>query len=216
MPRPKETNKAEILTAISQHLALHGPNDWSAVMAKYPDVSRATFYRYIKEVREGIEEKTVEQGPAALRLAQKRIKASVAPERVVKKVKAHLPASPSPAVIAELGSVAQPVFNFFAYFNQLVADQEMVRNASVRKNDDGTETLKNPVMMDRNNARKLQIIETWLHSQELVWNYEKLQELYRLVIEEVGKASPDVQQNILVRLRSLDNKRGITADARLV
>jgi hypothetical protein len=215
MPRPKETNKAEILNAISKHLALKGPTDWPELMAKYPDVSRATFYRYIKEVREGIEKQAVEQGPASLRLAQKRIKASVAPQQTTKQIKARLPASPSPAVIAEIGSVAQPVFNFFAYFNQLVADQEMVRNAAVRKNEDGTETLKNPVMMDRNNSRKLQIIETWLHSQELVWNYEKLQELYRLVIDEVGKADPDVQQNILVRLRELDNKRGITIDARL-
>lgn len=215
MPRPKETNRSEILVEISKHLALYGPNNWPDLMAKYPDVSRATFYRYIKMVRDGIEERAVKDGGAALKFAQKRIKSNVSPERTIKKIKARLPASPSPAVIAGIGSVAEPVFNFFAYFNSLVADQELVRDAAMAKNTDGTEKLRNPVMMDRNNARKLQIIETWLHSQELVWSYEKLQELYRLVIDEVGKASPDVQQNILVRLRALDNKRGITMDARL-
>lgn len=215
MPRPKETNKAEILVEISKHLALRGPSDWGDLMSKYPDVSRATFYRYIKEVRDGIEERAVQEGSAALKLAQKRIKSNVAPERTIKKIKAHMPASPSPAVIAGIGSVAEPVFDFFAYFQSLVADQEMVRNSAITTNPDGTEKLRNPAMMDKNNARKLQIIETWLHSQELVWSYDKLQELYRLIIDEVGKASPDVQQNVLVRLRALDNKRGITMNARL-
>lgn len=216
MPRPKETQKDEIKLAISNHLHLNGPNGWPDVMAQFPDVSRATFYRYIKEVREDIEAQAASNGGASLRMAQKRIRAhATKPKQVQRELKTNLPAVPSPAVVVGMGSAADEVFNFMGNLNRLMDDAEMMRSAAVTVNEDGTEKLKNPNLMDKSIGRRLGMLETWLRSQGLVWNYDKLQELYFAIIDEVGKASPEVQQAVVSRIRTLNNQRGMTVDARL-
>jgi predicted flap endonuclease-1-like 5' DNA nuclease len=216
MPRPKETNKEAIKLAISEHLALHGPTGWPDLMAKYPDTSRATFFRYVKEVREGIEAAAAARPGVDLKAVQKRIRAQVqAPDQTARRLKAQLPATPSPAVIAGLGPAVEEVFNFMGTFNQIVRDANMMRQAAVAENADGTERLKNPMLMDRSVGRRLDLIETWLRAQDLVWNFERMQELYHLILEEVGKADPDTQQAILSRIRTLNNQRGMTIDAEL-
>lgn len=216
MARPKETQKDDIKLAINTHLHLHGPTGWPELMAKYPATSRATFFRYIKEVREEIERKAGEGNGADLKLMQKRIRAqTVTPEQTRRQLKANVPASPSPAVILGLGSDVGEVFNFLAHFNSLLRDADMMRSASVRIDGNGAEALKNPNLMDRSMGRRLELIETWLKSQDMIWNIEKMQELYFMIIEEVGKVDADTQQAILARIRTLNNKRGLTIDARL-
>lgn len=216
MPRPKESQKEEIKLAISNHLHLHGPTGWPDLMVKYPDTSRATFYRYIKEVREDIEARAAGDGDASLRMAQKRIRAHNMPQKQVdREMKTNMPAVPSPAVVVGMGSAADEVFNFMGNLNRLMADAEMMRSSAVTINDDGTEKLRNPNLMDKSIGRRLGMLETWLRSQGLVWNYDKLQELYFAIIDEVGKASPEVQQAVVSRIRTLNNQRGMTIDARL-
>lgn len=214
MPRPKETNKDAIKLAISEHLALHGPTGWPDLMAKYPGTSRATFFRYVKEVRESIEAAATVRPGADLKAVQKRIKAQVRtgdPES--KQLQKHIPAAPSPAVIAGLGAGVDEVFNFMRTFNQIVGDANMMRQAAVSTGADGVEKLKNPMLMDRSVGRRLDLIETWLRAQDLVWNFERMQELYHLILEEVGKADPATQQAILARIRTVNNQRGMTIEA---
>lgn len=203
------------MAAITEHLNLHGPQNWDELMARFPNVSRATFFRWVREAKDGIESQAASHGTAALKLAQKRIQSRVdTPEHTQKRLKAQLPVAPSPAIIADMpGEVAAQTFDFMAYFHKIVGDADLVRQAAVTTNPDGTEKAKNPVLLDNNIRRRLGVIETWLHSMELVWNLEKMQELYRLVIEEVGKADPDTQRAILARLRDLNTKRGLTANA---
>lgn len=216
MPRPKEDRKQEIIAAINQHLQIEGPRNWDSVMSQYPDVSRPTFYRYVKEARESIEDRAGQYGAGAIRLAQKRIRASVEPiARTQERIKAHLPASPSPVIIAGEDAHIEEIFNFMAYFGQIRRDADMVRDAAVTKNEDGTEKLKNPVMMDKSVGRRLGLLETYLHSMDTLWNLQRMQELYQLVIAAVGRADPETQRVILAELRQLDSKRGITMNARI-
>lgn len=216
MARPKETQKDEIKRAINTHLHLNGPTGWPDLMAKYPGTSRATFFRYIKEVREEIEQKAGEGGGADLKFVQKRIRAqTITPEQTKRQLKANVPMAPSPAMIVGLGRDVEDVFNFLAHFNKLVSDAELMRATSVTTNADGAEKLKNPMLFDKSFGRRLELIETWLKSQDMIWNFERMQELYFLIIEEVGKADADTQQAILSRIRTLNNQRGLTVDARL-
>lgn len=216
MARPSDDRKREIIDAIRQHLLIEGPRNWDEFAERYPDISRPTLFRYIREVREAIESAAGVESPGALRLAQKRIRTHTEdPERLQKKVKAHLPAAPSPAVVAEDPQGAMRAFDFMSYFHRILADAEMVRNSAVVKNEDGSEKLRNPVVMDRSVARRLAIIETYLHSMETVYNLEKIQELYRIVINAVGKADPETQQAILAELRRANNAHGLTIQANI-
>lgn len=211
MPRPKEDQREEIIEAIRQHLLLVGPRDYDQLMAKYPGVSRPTFFRYLKKARELEEAAAAAQSPGALRLAQQRIHANVAdPKKTTEKIKAHLPVAPSPAVVAADPANSARAFQFFAFFNSIVGDAELLRGTAVTKNDDGTEKVRNPAMLEKSMRGRLAILDTYLHSVETVYNMERIRELYDLVIDEVGKASPDIQMAVLARLRELDNKRGLT------
>lgn len=216
MPRPSEESKPLVVKAIKEHLMIEGPQNWDALMNRYPDLARSTIYRWIKEVRENIEDHAGEHGAGALRLAQKRIRMNVEPmSRVREKTKAHLPTAPSPAVIAGHSAEIEQVFDFFSYFNDIVGDAALVRAAAVTKNEDGTEKVKNPMLLDNNMRRRIGLLETYLHAMHEVYNLQKIQELYRIVIEEVGKVDPDVQRAILSRLRAADNKHGLTMNARI-
>lgn len=216
MARISEERKAEILSAISEHLLVDGPRNWDILLAKYPDLSRPTLFRYVKEVRERLEDQVGKHGAGALRLAQKRIRAAVEPAaKTTERVKAHLPSSPSPAVIAGQDAHIEQLFDFMAFFGKILKDADMVRDSAVAKNEDGTERLKNPMVMDRSIARRLGIIETYLHTQDTIYNLEKLQELYRIVINAVGQADPETQQAILAELRQANNMHGITMAARV-
>lgn len=217
MARSKETDKDAIKLAISKHLALNGPTKWPELMEQFPDTSRATFFRYIKEVRETMEANAAERGGAELRVMQKRIKSQTrTPEITEKKLKANVPATPSPAALVGMGGAVEEVFNFMAHFNELLRDTKMMRDASVTINQaDGTEKLKNPMLMDKSVSRRLDLIETWLRSQDMIWNFERMQELYQAIIEEVGKADADTQQAILARVRMLNDRTGMTVGARL-
>jgi hypothetical protein len=211
MPRPKEDNRDEIIAAIRQHLLLVGPRDYDQVMAKYPGISRPTFFRYLKKARELEEAAAAAKSPGALLQAQQRIRQHVAdPKKVTEKVKAHLPAAPSPAVVAADPVNSVRAFQFFQFFNQIVGDAELLRGTAVTRNEDGSEKVRNPAMLEKSMRGRLAILDTYLHSVETVYNMERIRELYDLVIEEVGKASPDIQMAVLARLRELDNKRGLT------
>lgn len=217
MPRPKETNKDAIKVVIAEHLALHGPTRWPELMAKYPETSRATFFRYIKEVRESIESAAVARPGADVKAVQKRIRSQVRTgDPDSKQLKKHIPAAPSPAVVAGGGlgvGAVDEVFNFMGMFNEIVRDANMMRAKAVTVGADGIEKLQNPMLMDRSVGRRLDLIETWLRAQDLVWNFERMQELYHAILDEVGKADPSTQQAIMARIRTLNNQRGMTIDA---
>lgn len=217
MARLTDDQKQDIINKIRDHIMIEGPRNWDVLMSKHPDVSRATFWRLVKETRERIENHAAEDanGPGALRETQKRIRERVAtPDQLQEKIKAHLPVAPSPAVVAAAPQDAMKAFNFFAFFDRIVADAELSRGQNLRQNPDGTTKIINPAMFDRNIARRLNILQTYLQSVETVYNMDRIRELYELIVEEVGKADPEVQQAVLARLRALNNKRGLTMAAR--
>ena len=221
MPRPKEDNREEAKAAIRQHLNLVGPRDYDALMVK-TGLSRATLFRYIKEVRNEVEDAAAQESTGALRMAQKRIRASTdSPETVKRKMKAHMPSPPSPAIVAGNPVAAQGAFNFLAYFQQMTEDAEALRrHALVRKADgtiathpDGTIQIRNPMLLGNTIAQRKGLLDTYMSAYATVFDAKRIEELYNIIVDEVGKASPDVQQQVLLRMRKLDDERGLTMNA---
>lgn len=215
MARPRTTRTQEIIDLCKKHLLLHGPRDWAPVQATCTDVSISTFYRLIGEAKKEIEAEAMrDASPSELRAAQMRIRARIdSPAQTERKIKAHLPVAPSPAIIASVEGVEQ-TFDFMRYFHRIVADAEMLRAKSVKTGEDGREQVANPMMMDNSIRRRLQIMDTYVTSMEQMFNLEKIQELYAMVIDEVKKADPATGDAILARLRELNNRRGLTMAAR--
>lgn len=218
MPRPKEDQKPEVMQAIAQHLSIHGTSNYSELFEKFPKVSRATFFRWIKEAKDKFEANASEHGTLALQLAQKRIRSSVelAPENSQRQIKAHLPVAPSPAIIASLPPAAvQQTFNFLAFFYEILYDVSLLRATAVTIGEDGKEKAKNPMLLEKVVGKKLDILDTWIKSQEFMFGLEQMEKLFMVVIEEVGRVSPEAQAAILVRLRAADSLNGLTINANL-
>lgn len=219
MARGYSPQSQEIIDACRECLQLDGDrNDWQAVRLRWPDVPKSTFFRLLEVARKQIEGAAIgSESPHALRNAQAKIRRVIdSPKRLTERVKVHLPTAPSPSVVADMDAEQRArTFDFMRYFHAVVRDADMMRNKSVRVNDDGTEALANPMLMDLSIRRRLQVMETYMQSMEQLYNLERIQELYRLVIDEVGKADAGVQRAILARLRELNNQRGLTMSAHI-
>ncbi len=212
MPRSKEEKKSEIIAAMREHLLLVGPRDYEALQAKLPELTRPTFYRYLKIAREELEAAAAADSPAALRMAQARIHSQVAPAaKTTERIKAHMPVMPSPAVIAGDPAAASQAFKFFAFFQSIVEDADLLRGSAVVVDEaTGKQKVRNPALLDKVITRRLGIAQTYLNAFEAVYNAERIQQLYQAIVDEVGKASPEVQMAVLAVMRELDNKRGLT------
>ncbi len=217
MARKFNEQSQAIIDACRDHMMVDGSTDWQVVRLRFAGVPRSTFFRLAEIARQQIEgAAAASDSPEALRNAQQRIRRNIdSPKTLQAKVKLHLPSAPSPSVVAEMDPAERrQVFDFMGYFQGVVRDADMMRNKAVREKD-GVEELANPMLMDLSVRRRLQIMETYMQSMEQLYNLEKIQELYRLVIDEVGKADPVVQQAILARLRILNNRTGMTVAATL-
>lgn len=217
MARKLNAQSQAIIDACRDHMMIDGSGDWQAVRLRFPGVPRSTFFRLAEIARQQIEGAAVaSDSPEALKRAQQKIRRTIeTPSALTAKVKMHLPAAPSPSVVAEMDPAERrQVFDFIAYFHGVVRDADLMRSKSVRVKD-GVEELANPMLMDLSIRRRLQVMETYMQSMEQLYNMEKIQELYRAVIDEVGKADPGVQQLILARLRALNNRVGLTVAAQL-
>jgi hypothetical protein len=202
-----------------------GPREWDKIVGRFKDVAgRATIFRYIKEVKDEVEKSAAASSSGALRMAQKRIHASTdSPEKMKGKIKAHLPHPPSPAIVADDPVKMQTAFNFLAFFRGIIDDSEALRMHSLFRNPDGTAMLnedgtvkiKNPNLLGQNILQRRNLADTYLNAYATVYDAQRIEELYNAIIEEIGTVSPDVQRAILVKMRELDNRRGLTMNAKL-
>lgn len=209
-------SKKIILEAIREHMLMHGATEWEKVRSRFPEVSEATWWRRVADVRKALQDEGVIEGSS--RAVAARVGGIPKTEaRRLQKVGEHLPATPSPAIIAGIPDQrARVTFDFLKHFQQIVADAELIREQLVKVDPDtGKTKVANLAAFDRNLARRLAIVQSWISSQELLYSYERMQELFRMVIEAVGKADSVTQAAIIAELRALNEKRGINLDGLL-
>ncbi|KAA0997823.1 hypothetical protein FVF58_47550 [Paraburkholderia panacisoli] len=68
--------------------------------------------------------------------------------------------------------------------------------------------LKNPLLLTAGHAALAQTASLVVKHREAIFNQARLEELYEVIIDEVGKADRGVQRAVLARLRELSERRG--------
>ncbi len=83
------------------------------------------------------------------------------------------------------------------------------------QNDAGEtrEHIKNPHAFDRSIQRRANLLETSISAVQQIWNLRTMQSFYEVVVQEIGKADPDTQKRILVRLAELNARTGMSLSA---
>lgn len=165
----------------------------------FPGIPTATAYRMIKRCQDRV---------AAATDAQKQKE-----QEAARALGAQLPQPISPAVVArsDPAEVAKSV-DFMMLYHDCVEDAYIIRESLRVKKDDGNFRVTNPVMMDRNIGRRLDLMKGYLQAMEAIYNQDRTREMYAIIVDEVGNVSPDVQRRILERLREANKRLGFTLD----
>lgn len=216
--------KAKFKSAVAQHLATVGANNWNAVLAQFPDVPEATKWRWIREAK-AADVPRPELINARAKLVQKVKKLPKDARRVEAEengtttIARQIPAAPSPAFIARTGEAGLQTLDFVAEIHTLYRDANMLRAFAIATvtSEDGTtsERIKNPAAFDKSIVRRADLLETAIKAVQEVWDLRTMQNFYETIIEEIGRESPECQRRIMERLAILNSKSGMTLSMRL-
>lgn len=215
MSRGKNPLKDEAIAAINAHLAVHGSKHWGPLFERFEakGVGKNAMWIWIREA------KAAAASTPMLAAAKTAIQVAVSgrENQLPEGPEKHLPATPSPHFISRTGERGLAQFDMILEIKKLYADAEMLRASSVKQTqtEDGEtkEQIKNPLTFDRSIARRANLLETSIRAVQEIWNLRTMQNFYEVVVQEIGKADPDTQRRILVRLAELNARTGMNLSA---
>lgn len=216
--------KAAFKTAVAQHLATVGANNWKVVLDLFPDVPEPTKWRWIREAKSAdVPRPELINSRAKLVQKVKKLppdaRTAEARENGTERIAKQLPAAPRPEYIARTGEAGLQTLDFVAEIHRLYADASMLRAYAMKNKTDAdgviTEAINNPVAFDKSIVRRAGLLETAIKAVQEVWDLRTMQNFYETIIDEIGKESPETQKRIMVRLADLNSRQGMTMSMRL-
>lgn len=93
----------------------------------------------------------------------------------------------------------------------------LVRQMAMKVTEDGAEAVKNPQLMDSSIKRRLDIVNTFLAVFREVYDLQQMRgfydEIVSIIVEEIHPLDPEVSERILLRLKELNDREGMTIHA---
>lgn len=204
--------RVQALADIEKHLAEFGPTNWGELRKKYAKTPEPTWWRWVKKAKEATlgQEVIIE----AKRKIAEQLPPSVEPDEPHPVAK-HLPAAPSPHYIAKNGEVGMQTIDFLAEYHSLRSDAMLLREHSVKVDENGKEKIKIPAFFAKSADMRLSFLETAIKATREVWDLRMMQNFYDQILRAVAEESPEVAQRITERLAKLNGELGMTIDARI-
>ncbi|MEY8688481.1 MAG: hypothetical protein AB9M53_01200 [Leptothrix sp. (in: b-proteobacteria)] len=207
-------SKERAYTAIKHHLLTNGPGNWKVILNQFPEVAEVTMWRWIRDAKGQPPDRgalVIGKNAIAERMREKgAVVDKTAEFDEFGEIALHLPAAPVPATVSRQGTQAIRNIDFAVEIHKLYADAMLLRAYTVKTGDDGVETIKNPVLFERQISRRTSLLETTLRTMQEMWDLRTMQGFYEAIIEEVAQESPECQKRILERLQKLNQERGMT------
>lgn len=211
MKRVPVDTKAQILRAICDHVQVHGRASWSLVREKFPEylagpegsAEEKRFFRLAREAQD-FGAAPAEARAEALRKARG-------------SAKRNIPVAPAPATFLATGADAQRGIDIMEMLHITLGDIMLVRRMAMKTGENGEEAVKNPQLMDSSIKRRLDIVNTFLAVFREVYDLQQMRgfydEIVSIIIEEIHPLDPAVSERILVRLKELNDREGMTIHA---
>lgn len=194
-PKKEPERKREVMAQLRQAIQRYGEEAGiQMVREAYPDIHKSTWHRYRKELL---------ATPMDVALKEAR--------RVAK----SLPTAPPPQYIEKKPGEAKKNMDFLGRLESLYADAEMLRGYSVITDNNGKEKIRVPTFFAQSVKLRSDLLESALKALAQVWDLQRMQGLYDLILEEIGNADPETQRRITERLQELNDRAGLTMEARL-
>ena len=195
-PELKSDRKASAIQALREAIKKYGlATGPRLVREQYLDVPRATWHRYLKEVAATPMEQAID---------------------TAKKAAAQLPAPPSPSYLCEKPVESRQNLDVMGKVHRMFSDAEMLRAYSVAIDHDTTdEVISDPVFFSKSIDLRGDVLELAVKTLGQVYEYERMQRQFDLIMEAIMEESPEVALRITERLARLNGELGMTIDARI-
>jgi hypothetical protein len=193
--------RLKILDDIANHLSRTGPRDWEAIRARWPDLSRATFFRLVKAVRGR------PAAPDRLKEARRELEERAAAATSEGDGKGSpLPMPPSADWLAKSGDVGRGQLDLMGQLRRLFDDAERLRTFSL--SPDG-KAVRNPLYFLQAASLSDKLVNTALRAWREIYDIQRMQNFYNAIIEEIAAESPDCAGRIMERLARINAEWGM-------
>lgn len=180
----------EVKEAIEVHLRTVGPCKWAALQGRFPSISRATFWRYVRTVRDAVEDEQQADADADQAEAPPYMPAF---EKMLQKMERD-------AEARRTGTV--PVPRQLEQIQALVADSEKLKRSCL----DRSGNIRNAALFHKSIALGLKAVECEFRFRERMVEVDKMLGFNQAVFAVINEAAPDVAKDIFIRLRTLTTK----------
>ena len=200
--QPNKALRVKFEDEARAHVRIHGPSNWGPLFSRYEGlVAKRSLWRWVAALGEG-------EGLTAQIAAESVQEAQVAALK-------NIPQAPSPEYMARAGAKAHDRIDFLAALYDLWLDAEQLREFARHEKREGEDRprIKNPHIFDLSIKRRQGLIEGAISVQREIYDLQRMRDFYDIIIEEIGKASPDVARAIMERLAELNAKHGLTIHA---
>jgi hypothetical protein len=173
----------QVKDAIIEHLRTIGARDWEDVKKDFPDISAASFWRYVKQAKEHLNKKSAPASPDLFNSE----KASAA--------------SLEPWEKPELNSTFR-MLKHAERFYELHTDVLALRQQALI----GEGPIRDTRLFARTIRLRQQLLCDEMNVVDRVHNTDVKTKFLDEIVEEVSKASPEVAKTIMVSLHNLNEK----------
>ena len=180
----------ELMSAIQAHLATHGEGNWSAVREKFPSVSEATLWRYIRKVRTGDIDVPLKQ----------------ARQRLTDHVAMTAQQTPGPNRTEFAGSGPGTDWQRAGVLTQIAQgfdDLELLRRYSMSADN----AIKNPLIFAQGISLRDRLVGTAVKCGEAAFEAGRVAEWIDSIVDEVAAEAPETAQRITKRLHQFSTDR---------
>jgi len=197
MARPANPDRPHALTLIRQLTKKHGHIEGQKLARmQYQHIPAATWCRWVTEA---IGDARFAAGrPAAENLAAEVAKNVPTPAVIV------------PGIIIEHPAIARRAINFWKLLDGLDADAQLLREFATTMDEHGKRKVKLPKVLVESARLRSDLVKLSLQYSSEVYGYERMQQFYDAIVEEIGVESPQMQRRIMARLQRLNGALGMT------
>jgi hypothetical protein len=187
------------LVDVRAHIRQFGATNWSELRARHPAIKDRTFWRLVQKAKKSpsLRARAAQNAISALREVASMVPAealSVAPPEAVRKTTKG----------------AAGCVDLQAELRDMLSDAEKIREYALGAPDEsGARKIKNPQIFAKAVSLKRELVESLVKNWTAAFDTRRMQEFYDVVIDEIGRASPDVQSDIVQRLGALIQEHGV-------
>jgi hypothetical protein len=175
--------KYAVIDDIKRHIVTVGSKRWAVVQTQHPDVSPASFWRYVREAKRDLAAEDMR----------------VVCEQGVRGLPCPDQGGGSYDVAAFEAHGVPRRIDYLATYRQLFADVGALREFAL--NPDGS--IRSPMIFDRSIKRRMSLIARSVKLSQQIYAVRNVQMFMDTLIDEIASESPELQRRLLARLRQL-------------